>query len=51
MATLQQNWHKSNKNAWGSASSYNYNMDRLEKKMVKKKHRSSLPVYERLYLI
>lgn len=30
MATLQQNWHKSNKNAWGSGSSYNYNMDLLE---------------------
>jgi len=30
MATLQQNWHKSNKQAWSSASSYNYNMDMLE---------------------
>jgi hypothetical protein len=30
MATLQQNWKKSGKQAWSSTSSYNYNMDVLE---------------------
>lgn len=30
MASLEKNWYKSNKNAWSSASSYNYDMDMLE---------------------